>query len=184
MALAADTRKALRSLEVLMRSLQQISDDPDMWTELLHRTGQGIVSEAKKRVPVDRGALRRAISYRLKSSGLGIDVGVLGGEQKGVPYARIVELGGTIRPKKSKWLTIPLDTKYENRSPRAFDMVARTLGGKVYMIDRATGQAAYRLKKVVVYKAQPYMRPAIQAFRDRKFEKLMNKVIDKFMGGL
>ena len=180
----ADNKAALRRLEVTLRSLEQISDDPDMWEELLHRTGQGIVSEAKLRAPVDRGSLRRAIGYRLKAVGLGLDVGVLGGEHKGVPYARIIELGGVIKPHKSKYLAIPLDPKYQHRSPRSFDLTFVTLGGKRYMVDRVTGQVAYRLKKTVTIKAQPYLRPAIEEFRDRKFNKLLDKVLEKFMGAL
>jgi len=182
--LATDNRAELRKLQVLVRSLQQISDDPDMWENMLHRMGEGIVSEAKLRAPVDRGALRRAISYRLKSSGLGIEVGVLGGEHRGVPYGRIIELGGIIKPKKGKFLAIPLEPQYRDRSPRAFDLAFVTLGGKVYMIDRLTGKPAYRLKKTVTIKPQPYLRPAIEEYRDRKFQKLLNSVMDKFMGGI
>ena len=182
--MATDIRAELRKLQTLVRSLQQISDDPNMWTEMLHRMGEGIVSEAKQRAPVDRGALRRAISYRLKSSGLGLEVGVLGGEHKGVPYGRIIELGGIIKPKKGKFLAIPLEPQYRDRSPRAFDLGFVTLGGKVYMIDRLTGKPAYRLKKTVTIKAQPYLKPAIKEYISRRFQRDLSSVMDKFMGGI
>ena len=86
-----------------------------------------------------------------------------------------------IKPHKAQWLTIPLDAKYENRSPRSYDLIFKTLGGKAYMIDRQTGKAAYRLKKTVTIKAQPYLKPAIDEYRNRKFRLLLNKMLGEFM---
>lgn len=182
--MADDMRAAQRQIDVLIRSLGQIKGSQDFWDEFLQRSGEAIVSGAKLRAPVDRGALRRAIGFRVKKSGIGLEVGVLGGEHKGVPYARIVELGGVIKPHKARWLAIPLSPQYENRSPRSYDLGFVTLGGKRFMVDRVTGRVAYSLKKSVTFKKQPYLRPAIEEYRDRKFKILLNKVFDKFMGGL
>lgn len=183
--MSREIRAAQKAIEILIRSLMQIKKEPNnFWEEFLFRSGQSIVSGAKARAPVDRGALRRAISFRLKKAGLGLEVGVLGGDARGVPYGRIIELGGTIKRRKSRWLAIPLDTKYQQRTPRSFDLTFVTLGAKKFMVDRQTGEVAYRLKKTVTIPAQPYLKPAIEEYRNRNFKKLMNKVMDKYLGGL
>ena len=178
----SEIAKAQREINVLIRSLQQMKTDNSFWDDFLERSGHIIVSEAKKRVPVDRGSLRRAISHRVTKQPLGLEVGVLGGAVKGVPYGALQEFGGRITG--NPWLTIPLEEKYRDRSPRQFDLTFVSLGGTKFMLDRATGEMAYVLKKSVTIKAQPYLQPAIEVYRRRNFDKLLNKMLKEFFGGL
>lgn len=172
---------ARAEIEKIIRSMQKVKER-DFFTEFLDRSGTAIVSGAKQRAPVDRGSLRRAITYRVNTSPLGLVVGVLGGAAKGVPYARLQEVGGTITNQKRQWLTIPLDNQYRDRSPRGFDLVFSTVGGKRYLIDRATGKAAYRLVKSVKIRAQPYLTPAIEDYMKNKFDRLLNRMLDQHLG--
>ncbi|MEL6716137.1 MAG: hypothetical protein AAFP86_20310 [Planctomycetota bacterium] len=58
------------------------------------------------------GALRR--SWRQRSRGTGLDLRLIVsiGNARTAAYARIQEEGGTIRPKRSRYLTIPLRANY------------------------------------------------------------------------
>ena len=51
------------------------------------------------------GALRRSFGFEVSGSGLETQVRLF---SKGLPYARMQEYGGTIRPKNKRYLTIPL----------------------------------------------------------------------------
>lgn len=179
----SDNDKALREIELLIRSLSQLGKGGiGVWGEFLHRSGAFIESQAKSKAPVDRGSLRRAIAYEVTDKPLGLTVGVFGRKAKGVPYARMQETGGVITIKNRQWLTIPLHDKYRDRKPRSLDLQFVAVGGKRFMIDRATGEAAYILVKSVVIKAQPYLLPAIEAYRDRKFRRFLNDAFDKLLG--
>jgi hypothetical protein len=53
------------------------------------------------------GALRRSVKFQLmKAPSLGVNL-IVGG--KGAPHARLQEEGGTVKPRRGKYLTIPLD---------------------------------------------------------------------------
>ena len=133
--------KALREIDLLIRSLSQLHDrgKTSLWVEFLTRSGLYIESEAKNRAPVDRGSLRRAISHEVIERPLGLRVGVFGGKAKAVPYAAMQEFGGTITVKNAQYLTIPVSNKYRDRKPRSLDLITANVGGKLMMRDRVTG---------------------------------------------
>lgn len=51
------------------------------------------------------GALRRSFGWETRGSGLAQELRIF---SAGLPYARVQEFGGTIRPKNKRYLTIPL----------------------------------------------------------------------------
>jgi phage gpG-like protein len=80
----------------------------------------------------------------------------------GVPYAGIHEFGGVIRPKRAKYLTIPLNPKFAGMRAREFDLVwgIDEEWGSVLMT--RSGEIAYLLRKKATIPARPYIRPAIK----------------------
>jgi len=86
------------------------------------------------------------------SAGLKVDL-------RRVPYARIHELGGIIKPKKSKYLTIPFPgvkgkvRQYKNTFV-AKGVIFQKLGKKL--------KALFVLKKQVTIPARPYLEPALR----------------------
>lgn len=92
-------------------------------------------------------------------------------------YAAIHEFGGTIVPKKAKFLTIPLTDAARNVDG------ARSWPGKLKAVINASGQggvlldengtAQFALTKSVTMPARPYMRPA---FDEKKGEAVQDFV--------
>lgn len=82
---------------------------------------------------------------------------------KDVAYARIHELGGTIVPKRAKFLTIPIsdEAKRAGRA-RAMSNLAyvQSIKGQPMLVDQHSGEVHWLLVKSVTIKAQPYLRPA------------------------
>jgi len=65
---------------------------------------------AGDRLDTRRGTLKGSIRFRIETvMGPQPDIQVHVGPDRDIPYARIQELGGIIRPVNVKWLTIPLD---------------------------------------------------------------------------
>ena len=88
-----------------------------------------------------------------------------------VPYARVHEYGATITPKRSRYLTIPLDAAKTGagvmRAPaRAWPNthVRRSRSGKL-IIFGAQGQPLFLLVNRVTIPARPYVAPAIVKIR-------------------
>lgn len=148
-----------------------------MTEAFLVRSGNYIVNAAKRRAPVGRtGRLRRSIASRVKLDESRVEVGTWG-----VPYGAAQEFGGEIRHKNSSWLTIPTDVRFERRSPRKFDLVVSNVGGKKFLVDRGTGQAAYRLVKSVRLRPQPYLIPAFEDYLSRGAETILSQVMDELL---
>lgn len=78
-------------------------------------------------------------------------------------YAAIQEFGGTITPKKGKFLAIPLTSEARAIvSPRNFpeELTARFGGNGGVLVDSA-GIAQYALVRSVTIPPHPYLRPAL-----------------------
>lgn len=73
----------------------------------LYRIGSLMSAQAKINAPVDFGHLMNSIFYQVEMDKNG-NGGVLTIGSRGVPYASIHEFGGTIRPRNSGALTIPI----------------------------------------------------------------------------
>lgn len=78
-------------------------------------------------------------------------------------YARIHELGGTIRPKKSKFLAVPVtEAARKAGSPRNMTglVYVQSVKGQPMLVEEFTGKVQYILKKLVTIPARPFLRPA------------------------
>lgn len=126
------------------------------------------------------GALRNSIRHVVKPGPQGTEMSLSAGGRFGgadVRYARIHELGGTIRPKRAKNLAIPTDAAKTgagvSRVPSPRDMAlswAPTNNGPGMLVDES-GTPMFILRKSVTIPARPYLRPAldgaVQGFRAR-----------------
>ena len=116
------------------------------------------------------GELRRSIQIDIS----GIDKAPpsvrIGPDLLRVPYARIQELGGTITPKRGKFLTVPLSDRARKlrrgiRSLRSLDLKPiRTRKGQLFLAapGKKKTELLFKLVRSVVLKARPYIRPALK----------------------
>jgi hypothetical protein len=63
------------------------------------------VAAMGRRAPVRSGALRRSFGFELRGTGVDISMRLFAA---GLPYARVQEYGGVIKPKNRRYLTVPL----------------------------------------------------------------------------
>jgi phage gpG-like protein len=88
-------------------------------------------------------------------------------------YARILEYGGTIRPKHAKALSIPVNAQARKlRSPRHNSrlFMVKPRGGPPLLVKQIGGKKSrtevwFVLKKSVTIAARPYLRPAFENMR-------------------
>lgn len=122
------------------------------------------------------GNLSRSIITRPNDSRLEVSVGPT------AIYGRIHELGGVIRPKRAKALTIPIgETK---GSPKDYgQMSVIRLGNRAYLAETGDGMVRMRfiLKKSVRMPKRPYMKPALEATKPW-VENDLREVADYIMG--
>jgi phage gpG-like protein len=129
-----------------------------------------VTRDAKLGAPVRSGRLRASIRGRVEQH-FGSQVGIVGSN---VVYARIQELGGPIRAKHAKYLTIPLDAartpsgvaRAPARSwPNTFVIQGR--GGHLIIMQRhGRGiRPLFVLKRSVRLEPNPYFRPALEKNR-------------------
>lgn len=91
--------------DILMDHLEVAADSIGGMAERQVKEGP-----AGDRLDTRRGTLKGSIRFDVfATSGPAPDVEIHVGPDRDVPYARIQELGGVIRPVNVKWLTIPLD---------------------------------------------------------------------------
>jgi hypothetical protein len=128
---------------------------------------------------VGTGGLRR--SWRAKAT-LFFATLIRGGVRSNSPYAAIHEFGGTITPKKSKYLVIPMNIEARNllrrygTVRRVPDLFVLKTGKGLYLAHRrrkgkgkAKGkklQVLFALKKSVTLPPRPYVRPVLKRYRD------------------
>lgn len=139
--------------------------------------GRGIGPSARKRGR--SGALMRSIEMaRVSGTHFVVEAG-----GPGVPYAGVQELGtvgkgGTlpsIVPRRVKWLTIPMESKYVGRRATEFDDLRFVpYNSKMAALMNAGGQRAYLLVKRVDIKPRPYLQPA--AADAAKEERLLSRL--------
>lgn|GEM_PF-4950478 len=126
------------------------------------------------------GDLANSIASRVEDGPQGPELSLSAGGRHGgndVVYARIHEVGGTIRPKRAKFLTIPTQEAKTRagvaRVPSARDMDlswAQGKSGQPMLID-SSGVAMFILKREVKIPARPFLGPAFteaaEGFRGR-----------------
>lgn len=113
------------------------------------------------------GRLAQAIFAQVKRQGNLKVTGSLNVDLKQVPYARVHEFGGIIRPKNVNWLTIPFPGKNVTKSareyPRTFFQRSRK-GNLILFQNEGAGRIKplFILKKMVRIPKRAYLRPAIE----------------------
>lgn len=109
----------------------------------------------------DTGRLRQSIVWIVNKNKLTVKIGT------SVIYGRILELGGTIRPKTAGALSVPISdaAKRHRGSPTIFPKRLTLIrsGGRAYLIESKSRRTTihYVLVKSVRIKARPYLRPAV-----------------------
>lgn len=165
-------------LEVLARTL------PDQLRRTLTASALDAEAEAKQnattRLNVRTGRLRASIQGTVEQDGGGsFSIVLRAGTPDGgrVPYARIHEEGGTIRPKRGRFLKIPVGPALTgagvSRLPPGrsggFRFVPTPRGGVLVGRD---GQVWFVLKQQVTIPARPYLAPAIATIQPRLADDL------------
>ena len=156
------------------------------------KVSQRAVGEAHKNLTTRRrvrsGRLYASVRSEVKSTRGGIDVHLMAGGTDGrgsIRYARIQEEGGTVRPRRAKFLTIPLDpAKYPSgvsRFKTARDAPNLTLAvsaaGQYMLVNKDTGEPWYLLRRRVKIKGKHYLRDAM-----RKAAGLMPPAVSEAFG--
>lgn len=172
-------------LDLLARTL------PDQLRRALTVAALDAEAQAKQnatsKLNVRTGRLRASIRGTVEQDGGGgFSIVLRAGTPDGgaVPYARIQEEGGTIRPKKSRFLKIPVGPALTRAGvprlpPRrgaggdGLRFVPRGAGGVLVAPD---GQVWFVLKRSVTIPARPYLRPALEAVQPRLADDLVRLV--------
>ena len=165
-------------LEVLARTL------PDQLRRTLVVSALDAEAEAKQnattRLNVRTGRLRASIQGTVEQDGGGsFSIVLRAGTPDGgrVPYARIHEEGGTIRPKRGRFLKIPVGPALTgaggSRLPPGgsggIRFVPTPRGGVLVGRD---GQGWFVLKQQVTIPARPYLAPDIATIQPRLADNL------------
>jgi len=127
---------------------------------------------ATRRPRVRSGLLRNSIRHEvIDAEGRGLSLTLRAGNRTSVRYARIQEEGGIIRPKKGRFLAIPMSNAKTAAgvprwpSPRAVPgLFSISLGGRVFLV-RKQGEGLeflYRLKERVRIPATHYLARAVK----------------------
>ena len=130
----------------------------DTLTQALTKSAGFLKALAIKLAPRKGGFLRKSIGFTVAYPEAYIG-------PRGVPYAALRELGGTIVARTVKNLAIPLfETGTSNPAPWPRDRddlyFAVSRAGNAILFERGTGVPMYVLKPSVTQKATPYLGPA------------------------
>jgi len=130
-----------------------------------------VTRDAKLGAPIRSGRLRASIRGRVEMGLAGGGLGIVGSN---VIYARIQELGGTVKARNVQFLTIPVGaaktpagvTRREARSfPNTFVIQGRS-GSLVIMQRHGRGaRPLFVLKRSVRLEPRPYLAPALERNR-------------------
>jgi phage gpG-like protein len=148
----------------------------------LHRVGLLISNQAKLNIRtrklIDFGHLLNSIFYKIQDTANGPELLV---GSFGIPYARIHEFGGIIRPVRARALAIPLRKEFRNIPPRTLDLFVLKRGGKVFLARKNGGKLdiLYVLKDQVRIPARPYLRPALVRHREKILDILAEGFISQ-----
>jgi len=131
---------------------------------------------------VRTGRLRASIAGTVEGEGGNISIVLRAGTADGrVPYARIHEEGGTIRPKSGRFLKIPVGPALTGAGvargggKSGLHFIARGAGG---LLADAEGRIWFVLKPSVRIPARPYLRPALDAVQPRLIDRLQRIIVD------
>jgi len=132
-----------------------------MW----HRVLPDAMRNVNRKFKQGSGKLRRALGVDTKLTADRVTASIFA-DLRIAPYARIQELGGTIKPKNAKSLAIPIfGTKGSPRRKTGLFVFKSPKTGKVYLAKLVGAKkklkVMYVLKKQVVIKSRPFLAPAL-----------------------
>jgi len=139
---------------------------------------------ATRKLNVRSGRLRSSIRAEVRP---GFVLALMAGSQKDVKYAALQEWGGTVKPKKSRHLAIPLPaartaagvSRYP--SPRAVPglFFLKSKAGNLLLVQRDGDKIRpmYVLKDRVTVPARPYLRPALETARKSLIPELQDMMV-------
>ncbi|MCK9324720.1 MAG: hypothetical protein M0P69_04410 [Bacteroidales bacterium] len=182
-------------LKALMSKLDRInvSKRPPLLVDALRQASLIIEQKMKlevteKSLNVRSGRLRSSLESKVNRETMSAVIG--SGVRTGAraPYANIQETGGTIVPKKAKWLTIPLDANKTARGVMRFnasDVIEsggffREVNGNLFLFAKQ-GKAItpmFILKKQVQLKPSHYLSNTERATRVIALQK-MNEIVER-----
>lgn len=156
-------------------------------TEVLVR---GLLSG--NRLAVRSGLLRNSVGMKVTATASGYELEVFAGRDARVRYAAIQEFGGVVRPKRGRFLAIPVGpartgagvTKGGWESPRTAPVKLRFVPirggtmGRLVMDQRGKSTTAYLLVRSVRIKPKHYMRDT-QAAAQAAFPDLFADALAK-----
>lgn len=159
------------------------------WTVLTLKAEDALaLNITNKILNVRTNRLRGSISSRVIQTKDNI-VGIVGsGVRQGdrVPYANIHETGGTIRPKNSRWLTIPLKAAKTKGGdlrgisardfPNTFVRIHSAERGTIYQRQGNAVVALFLLRKKAVIPARRYMSRTLEQIQPKVMEILMAEI--------
>jgi len=136
--------------------------------------------DAKRRAPVRSGNLRRSVFTRITARQL-----MLGSS---APYARIIEEGGLITPKRARYLSIPIGGDAKRLAGPRSDgklFVLRMRDGRLFLArrDGKTIDIRWRLVSSVRRKARPFLGPAFKRLVQRLPGELGKTIADGLLKG-
>jgi len=145
-----------------------------------------IINPAKAKAPKKTRTLARSIHQEtLEASRKYVEIGI----GTDLEYAAMQEFGGTVVPKKARFLAIPQTGGAEAvGSPLNYpgDLVPIfwTGGGSGVLMDDA-GEVQYVLVRSAVIPAHPYMRPAFDEQGDNALDKIgtyLGTILERLVG--
>lgn len=141
---------------------------------------------ARAKLNIRTGRLVASIAGKTlkRPNGLAIQLSA-GGGGKDVKYAGVHEFGATganaIRPKKGKFLTIPVHRSLKTKAgvgryASARDVpglaVAQSRKGQMVLVHARTGEVWYLLRKRVEIPARPYLAPAMKMIEKKMIPEI------------
>jgi phage gpG-like protein len=121
-----------------------------------------------KKTLLESGKLKNSIRYRVSGQKIVISAG-----GAGMPYAAIQHTGGVIKPRRAKYLAIPLNSIAKAKSPRDFKKTFIRKGIIYLEGDNGVVTPMYVLKKSVTIPARPYM------FLTEEDKKIVYRTLNK-----
>lgn len=187
-----DSRKALAKLD-------QIPDFISKEIRTRFRTlGQTLRNELRVQMPRASGRASRAIFSRFARKQDRNDITLLvGGNIGKAPYLGILERGGTIKPKRSQFLAVPIGPAVERHgaakfsakdlkaNPQAFGYVRTFVRDDVVLGERASGDIVplFALEKQIIRPRASAPAP-IRKFRDKNEARVKREIEEAITAGI
>lgn len=183
-----DRRKLIGKLDAVSPQ-GRMSVTKKAWTVLTLKAEDALaLNITNKILNVRTNRLRGSISSRVIQTKDNIEGIVGSGVRQGdrVPYANIHETGGTIRPKNSRWLTIPLKAAKTKGGdlrgisardfPNTFVRIHSAERGTIYQRQGNAVVALFLLRKKAVIPARRYMSRTLEQIQPKVMEILMAEI--------